>query len=91
MRFLINTCYGDFGLSEEFLNTFPQYKNHTERNDPEFIKDIEKFGLKEAAGGYYTNLAIVDIPDTATDWFISDYDGIEDVIYVLNGKIRFAC
>lgn len=30
---------------------------------------------------------IVEIPDNVTDWEISEYDGWESVVYVLDGKI----
>ena len=33
---------------------------------------------------------VVDIPDESTDYLITDYDGIETLYYVLDGKIRVA-
>ena len=36
------------------------------------------------------DLVVVEIPDGATDWDIYEYDGLETIIYVLNGKIYYA-
>jgi hypothetical protein len=36
------------------------------------------------------DLVVVEIPDNATDWNIEEYDGLETVIYVLNGRICYA-
>ena len=35
-------------------------------------------------------LVVEEIPDTATDYMISEYDGAEEVYYVLDGKICLA-
>jgi nitroreductase len=36
------------------------------------------------------DLEVVEIPDTATDWEIDEYDGWESVVYVVNGKLHHA-
>lgn len=33
-------------------------------------------------------LEIVEIPDDATDWILTEYDGAETLYYVVDGKIR---
>lgn len=50
------------------------------------IEAVEKFG--DAVNGSHSDLIIVDIPDEATDWQLQDYDGIESIIYVVDGKIN---
>jgi redox-sensitive bicupin YhaK (pirin superfamily) len=35
-------------------------------------------------------LRLVEIPDTMTDWEKNDYDGIETITYVVDGKIYHA-
>ena len=34
-------------------------------------------------------LEVVEIPDNATDWQIHEYDGLESVIAVIDGKIKW--
>lgn len=84
MKIVINTCYG--GISEEHAAL---------RTDPDFIKKVEK-GFKGNDGvnfgGHWLNLELealtaVEIPNEATDYLITDYDGIETLYYVLDGKI----
>lgn len=38
--------------------------------------------------GSFSKLRVVEIPDEATDYMINEYDGSENVIYVLNGKLH---
>lgn len=33
-------------------------------------------------------IEIVEIPDNATDWRLIDYDGVETLYYVVDGKIK---
>ena len=89
MKLVINSCYGGFGLSEaaiEMLGRDDVYD--IERDDHDLICVVETLGSE--AGKYYSDLEIVEIPDTATDWEIDEYDGWESVTYVLGGKIYHA-
>lgn len=99
MKIAINNNYGGFELSKEsveFLKgkgindenelyglTYGEF----ERNDPLLIETIEKVELVKNPN---SSIEIVEIPDEATDWTINEYDGLETVIYVLNGKIKYA-
>lgn len=74
------------------------------RAAPEFIAKVEaEFDGKEknhfefttTAGerkafdfGRLEHLIVVEIPDESTDYYIEDYDGVESVIYVVDGKIH---
>lgn len=93
MKIVINTCFGGFGLSKWALDRMgiPYDDNglydmdDVKRTDPALIAVVEENA--EAASGAYAELEVVEIPDNTTDWFIDEYDGAEDVIYVVNGKI----
>lgn len=84
MKFAINTCYGGYGLAPEYS----EYEE-MERNDPRLIAKIEEVGT-EAISGEFAEIAIVFMPDEATDFELDEYDGIETLRYVLDGKIRYA-
>jgi len=81
MKIVINTSYG--AITEESAKL---------RKDPKFIEDVEtgRFVgrvIENVPFGYAETLAVVEIPDNATDMMIVDYDGIEGVIYVCDGMM----
>lgn len=82
MLYAVNRAYGGFKISEELaeelgVNT---YEGGDEvRTDPRTFASIR--------AGKERDLAIIDIPDEATDWEFDEYDGYETVIAVVNGKI----
>ena len=89
MKVVINNCYGGFGLSDEackFLGIEYAFNIEHDRTNEKLIEAVEKFG--DAVNGSYSDLKIVDVPDEATDWQLQEYDGIESIIYVVNGKIN---
>lgn len=88
MFILLNKCYGGFGLSEEFLDEYPEYRNKRifSRTDKKLIDRIRDFGI-DKAGKEYSNLSIVSIPDDVTDWRKREDDGYEYIEYVKDGKI----
>lgn len=79
MKIVINTSYS--GITDESAKL---------RKDPKFIEDVEsgrfvgRF-VGDDWGGSFETLAVVEIPDEATDMMIVNYDGIEGVIYVCDG------
>ena len=95
MKVVVNKCYGGFGLSEQarkMLNAdikkvweLEEAKN---RNNPELVNVVETLGDKVNTRS--SELVVVEIPETATDWDIYENDGFETLIYVLNGKIFYA-
>lgn len=92
MKFILNKCYGGFGLSDEFCDSQSELNARCrDRNDIELIKRIEDyaeiFGM-ENINTKFSELEIVEIPDEATDYMINEYDGYENIIYVLDGKIH---
>ena len=90
MKIVINRCYGGYGLSEEackMLNS-NEYDYDDDRTNTKLIEVVEALGDK--ANTRFSMLRIVEIPDEATDYMINDYDGVESIIYVVDGKLRFA-
>lgn len=87
MEFVINDCYGGFKLPQEYADAktdgFIYECNDDIRRDPDLIALVDN-------DDYKGNLAVVEIPDDATDWMITDYDGDETFYYVINGKINVA-
>lgn len=88
---VVNCCYGGFGLSkfavERLGNDTYFFLEH--REDKELIALLKEYGT-EKIGGTFAELQIVEIPDNSTDYYIDEYDGMETVIYVVDGKIHFA-
>lgn len=94
MKVVINTCYGGFSLPDEICKKLSINQNlfyeseKSIRTNKELIRMIEE-DPEEFSKMVCTELAVVDIPDEATDWEITDYDGQETVIAVVDGKIIF--
>ena len=83
MKIVINTSYG--GITDESAKL---------RKDPKFIEDVEtgRFVGRVVenvpfGAGFAETLAVVTVPDNATDMMIVNYDGIEGVIYVCDGMM----
>ncbi len=85
MKVLINSCYGGFGYSEEFVehlitkNLVPKTANsyNIPRDNQEIIEEAIKFGL-EKANGWASKLEVVEILDGA-QYSINEYDGFESI------------
>ena len=54
-----------------------------DRTDPNLIAIVENY---PADCG---NLEIVEIPDNNTDYYVQERDGMEEIIYVVDGKLYF--
>ena len=86
MKFVLNKCYGGFGLSdwaEEPMGCSEPY-----RDDPKFITLVTNYGGK--VSGECAALVVVEIPDNTTDYAIDEYDGFETITYVVDGKLNYA-
>lgn len=87
MKIVVNKCYGGFGLSDWAMEQLGiKVYGDIDRTNSRLIELVENFPKK--VNNIYSNLTVVGIPDTSTDWEIFEYDGYEEVIYVINGKIR---
>ena len=82
MKIVINNDFGGFDYPNE------QFEG-CERNDIQFVEWVENHSNECQFDG--TSLEVVEIPDEATDFDIIDYDGSESVVYVVDGKIHYAC
>lgn len=97
MKIVVNKCYGGFRLSdkaEEMLAeaigvSTDDIWGDNYREHPALVAIVEELGL-ESYDDDVSELTVVEIPEDATDWELSDYDGYEDIIYVLDGKIYHA-
>lgn len=87
MKFVLNKCFGGASISDaavEFLDRANQYD--FDNTDLDLITLIEEKGT-EFCSGRYAKLVVVEVPDDATDWEINEYDGLESITYVQNGKL----
>ena len=89
MKFVINTCFGGYGFSQDFLDKYGWEIGGLKRNDPKLIAAVEELGEAESSG-FFSKLHIVEVPDDCTDYYIEEHDGIEDIIYVKDGKLHWA-
>ena len=81
MKIVVNGDFGGYGcgVAEEFDELVERYEN--DRTAPELVEFVENH--PEECG----DLTVVEIPDTATDYYINVYDGSESVLFVVDGKI----
>lgn len=92
MKIVINDDYGGFALSKEAqerLDKESLQKYHTlqeERSDPVLVRIVEE--MDKEANNRWSRLKIVELPDNVTDWRIEEYDGLESIIYVVDGKMH---
>ena len=87
MKIVINNDYGGFGLGvSEKCKQLIELANKLgeERTNQDLVEFVEN--NPDECG----DLVVVTIPDAATDWTIWEYDGLEEVIYVLDGKLHYA-
>lgn len=89
MKIVVNKCYGGFSVSEMVAAHLGMETPHDfiERTNPDLIWTVEHLEKKDF-NGRCANLKIVEIPDTSTDWEILEFDGMEMVVYVVDGKIH---
>ena len=90
MKIVVNITYGGFNVPkaiEEELYKKYGYENDSLRTAPELIEWLENHN-NEYKAGFGTHIVVEEIPETATDWLIEEYDGIETIFYVINGKIK---
>lgn len=95
MKIAINRCFGGFILPDhiyaQLIEKVPEFKKldfyeKELRASPVLISLIENEG--KIIEDQITKIVIVSIPDEATDWEITEYDGYESVTYVVNGKLK---
>ena len=92
MVFVLNKCFGGWSLSDwaaEQLGVEDNYPMFDEFDVNELAKLIKEY-VSEKVSGRTAKLKVVEVPDICTDYEIDEYDGIERVTYVVDGKIYHA-
>lgn len=92
MVFVLNKCYGGFSLSPfavKRLGVDSAYADLDSLQIDALAALIAEYGSEKCSGSF-AKLKVVEVPDTVTDWIVQEYDGIEVLIYVLDGKIHQA-
>ena len=86
MKVVVNDDFGGFSLSEEYALSrgLRSGYDYIDRADAQLVADVE---AGKDVSGRYASLAVVVIPDNATDYEITEYDGFESIIAVIDGKI----
>ena len=89
MKIILNKYFGGFGVSDEAMERLglTELDEENLRTSPELISAIES---GEDVNDDYSDLAVINIPDTATDYYVDEYDGLETLIYVVEGKLYWA-
>ena len=87
MKIVVNNAFTAFGAGmgengKHFLQR-PMGRKE-ERTKQDFIEFVENNPYDCG------DLAIATIPDEATDWAIRNFVGLEDVVYVVDGKLHYA-
>lgn len=81
MKIVINVSYGGFGYG--VAKEIAPLAKRGNRTSPQLIE------LVETQPNKCGDLRVVEIPDNATDWIVHEYDGLEEIIYVMDGKIHW--
>lgn len=91
MKLVVNICFGGFNLPDDVMEELGYIfaDDPNIRGDLRLIKMVEE--NPERFEFNYTKLRVVEIPSAATDYEINEYDGLETVTYVLDGKIEHVC
>lgn len=90
MKLVVNKCHGVFNINSDItkkyglnnINLLDSNECHTNKKLIELIES----GID--CSGNCSRLIVVEIPDEATDYYIEEYDGLESVIYAVDGKVH---
>lgn len=92
MKVIINNCFGGFGIDENVVLGlgYSKYERYSDalRTDPRIIAMVEN---GENVGAPYSNLIVATIPDDVTDWWVEEYDGLEELWYIGGGDTYRTC
>lgn len=83
MKIILNGDYGGFNFAEG-LPWGP-----SDCTNPDAIAYIEKYGTEKASAPH-SHLYVVTLPEDVTDYIITEYDGVETIYYIQDGKIHEA-
>lgn len=90
MYILLNRDWGGFGFNENFSKKYgiARLLSDSGRADPDIIKAVIEYGI-DNVNDSFSKIRLYWIPDDATDYDINNYDGMESIVYVMNGKLRY--
>lgn len=89
MKMIINDCFGGFGVRQEVLDEL-ELNGFSEEELRTAARLIEEIENGKDVSDDYAELKVVEIPDESTDYYLDEYDGLESVIYVVDGKLNWA-
>ena len=91
MKIVLNKCFGGFSLSANACEALGLKSPYAmiDRTDEQLVTLMEEHGA-EWVSGRFAKLVLVDVSDHCTDWEIDEYDGMERVTYVVDGKLHHA-
>ena len=89
MKMILNKRYGGFSVNNKWAKILGVRPYETEklRYNDTLIKAIED---GENVNGGASLLKVITIPDETTDFKLTEYDGIESIVYVVGGKLHWA-
>lgn len=90
MKVLVNDVYGGFGIKDEIVEKIWGKERALFVDEDEMRVNAELIAMKEKGEDIEDcccDLIIVDVPESATDWMVTEYDGYESLIAVVDGKI----
>lgn len=91
MKMVLNRNWRGFNPPQDFCDAYnlgdAWGARGIKRDDPRLVKWVEDHTDRRDKCG---DLAVVEIPDSCTDWEIDDYDGMESIVYVVDGKLHHA-
>lgn len=90
MKLVINKCFGVFRVKSEIRKKYGLEEcdlwNSKDCHTNKKLIELIELGIN--CSGTNAELIVVEIPDEATDYYIEEYDGLESVIYVVDGKVH---
>ena len=89
MTIITNRCWGGFSLPDDFCEAYGLERyDDIDRTDERLVNYVREHNNVVEFG--CSKLVAVETPDETTDYEINDYDGMETIIYVVDGKIHRA-
>jgi len=89
MKIVVNGTFGGFHYPKMFCVRYSldrydwmNYDYNDEYRFNDILIDWVEKNPQDSEG-----LRVINIPDNATDWQIHEYDGLESIICVIDGKI----
>lgn len=85
IEIVLNRDFGGFSLPKGFVEQEKLSDRYADvsRTSEKLIRYIKEHGSEDS------DLEVIEIPDNVTDWQIHEYDGLESIICVIDGKIHW--